>query len=248
MPQNADAYRGMARHYDLHGWDWYAPTFGSRLLALLEEQGVPAGASVLDAGCGTGSLALLLAGRGYSVTGVDLSSAMIARARAKDAGSDVDWRVGDLASLELGRTFDAIVSVADVFNHLPSLDDWEASLRRLQSHLVPGGLLFLDAMTCRGLARMDQQSVQERDGITLILAIVWEPDARRSTLKVTSFAPASGSPHFERVSETIVEWGQPAEQVIERIRRAGFREPTRVWAGAENAEDDERLTLIARVK
>ena len=72
MDTSPDPYAGIGRHYDRHGWDWYAPTYGSRLLALLEESGIGPGASILDAGCGTGTLALLLAEHGYQLTGVDL--------------------------------------------------------------------------------------------------------------------------------------------------------------------------------
>ena len=59
----------------------------------------PTPARVLDPGCGTGSLAVLLAGGGHDVTGVDFAPAMVARARAKAAaaGLTVDLRVGDAA-------------------------------------------------------------------------------------------------------------------------------------------------------
>src|SRR4029434_5965499 len=82
MTTRHDAYRSLAGHYDLHGWDWYARSCGPRVIELLRERALPAGASILDAGCGTGSLALMLAASGYRVTGVDYSSEMIARARA----------------------------------------------------------------------------------------------------------------------------------------------------------------------
>ena len=49
-----DSYRGVAAHYDLHGWDWYAKVYGARLIALLRERGIAPPASILDAGCGTG--------------------------------------------------------------------------------------------------------------------------------------------------------------------------------------------------
>ncbi len=247
MTTRHDAYRSLARHYDVHGWDWYARTFGARLIALLCERGLRAGASILDAGCGTGSLALLLAAEGFRVTGVDYSPEMIARARAKDASGTVDWRVGDITALNLDATFDAVVSVADVFNHFETLDDWESALRSLGAHLLPGGLVFVDAMTCRGLERMDVQSVQERDGVTLILAIVYERAARRSTLKVVSFAQTSpGSYVYERAQETITEWGQAATDVMARFERAGFTGVERVWATTDAPEDADRMTLVAR--
>jgi 2-polyprenyl-3-methyl-5-hydroxy-6-metoxy-1,4-benzoquinol methylase len=247
MTTRHDAYRDLARHYDLHGWDWYARTCGARLIALLRERGLPAGASILDAGCGTGSLALMLAAEGYGVTGVDFSPEMIARARAKDTAGKVDWRVGDIAALALGETFDAALSVADVFNHLETPDAWESALRSVGAHLRPGGLVFVDAMTCRGLERMDVQSVQERDGVTLILAIVYERAARRSTLKVVSFAPSSaGAGVYERAQETITEWGQPVTEVMLRFTRAGFSAVERVWTTTDAPEDDDRMTLLAR--
>ncbi len=246
MSERHDPYRGMAGHYDLHGWDWYAPTYGSRLLDLLRERGLARGASILDAGCGTGSLALKLAAEGYRVTGVDLSPEMIARARKKDPARSVDLRVGDITSLALGSTFDAVVSVADVFNHLESLDDWEAALKSLHAHLRPGGLLLVDAMTCRGLEQLDQQSVQERGGITLILSIIYERAARRSTVKVTSFAPAAAAGLYERAQETISEWGHPVSDICERFERAGFEGIERIWGTGNDAEGEDRIAILAR--
>jgi len=246
MTPAQDAYAAMARLYDLHGWDWYASTYGTRLIALLNERGIVPGASVLDAGCGTGTLALLLARAGYRVTGVDLSPAMIARAVVKDASGAVEWRCGDLTALDLGATFDAVVSVADVFNHFDTLDRWEAALAAIRAHLNPGGIAFVDAMTCRGLEQMDVQSVQERGGITLILAIVYEPAARRSTLKVTSFTPSQvAGGRYERTQETITEWGQPVAGILDRLARAGYGRVERVWATNEDPESDDRASILA---
>lgn len=247
MSGRHDAYGGFARHYDLHGWDWYARTNGERLIDLLKEHGAGPGASVLDAGCGTGSLGLMLSQAGYRVTGVDLSAAMIARAQKKDTSGAVDWRVADLTALDLGTTFDAIVSVADVFNHLPTIAEWDAALSGFHRHLRKGGLAFVDAMTCRGLEKMDVQAVEHHGLVTLILAIVYEPDARRSTLKLTSFAPASSSPeHYEREQRTITEWGQGFEDALGAFTRAGFSGTQRVWGEDPSPEADDRMSFLAR--
>jgi SAM-dependent methyltransferase len=221
----------MARHYDAHGWDWYASTAGDRLLALLEDRGVVPPASVLDVGCGTGSLALRLAERGYRVTGIDFSPAMIESARAKDRNGQVDWRTGDVTALALGLDFDAAVSVGDVLNHLPRLEDWEAAFRSIRGHLRSDGCL------------------QERDGKTLLLACTWEPAERRSTLRVVSFIPSPTAPgFFERGVATITEWAQPVADLMEAARRAGFSEVERVWSSSPDGEDEDRLTLLGRVK
>jgi hypothetical protein len=79
------------------------------------------------------------------------------------------------------------------------------------------------------------------------LSVIYERAARRSTLKMTSFAPAAaGPPSFDRAQETITEWGQPVREVLALFARAGFSGVERVWATSDEAEDDDRLTLLAR--
>jgi SAM-dependent methyltransferase len=239
-----DAYRGIARHYDLHKMDWYAATYGKRLRKILTDRGL-AGCSVLDAGCGTGTLALAMAGHGHRVTGLDLSEALLGEARAKDASRAVRWVHGDVTESDLGETFDAITCVADVLNHLETLDDWERAFRCFARHLRPGGYLIFDVLTCLGLERQDTYSTQDRNGGVLILGVIWEPASRRSTLKITSFVPADRPGLYERASETISEWGHPVAAIDDRLTRAGFGQPERPWADSEDPEAEERLAVLA---
>ena len=68
--------------------------------------------SVLDAGCGTGRVALELARRGVEVVGVDVDESMLATARANGPG--VEWLRHDLTTLDLGRTFDVVLLAGNV--------------------------------------------------------------------------------------------------------------------------------------
>ncbi|MCU1454459.1 MAG: Methyltransferase type 11 [Acidimicrobiales bacterium] len=95
-------------------------------------------ASVLDAGCGTGRVAMELARRGHDVVGVDLDPAMLAPARAN--APELDWREGDLAHLDLGRTFDAVVLAGNVLIFVTPGTE-RAVMAAVAAHLVPGGLL-----------------------------------------------------------------------------------------------------------
>lgn len=105
-----------------------------RFLALL-----PAGASVLDLGCGGGApIGRYLIDRGIIVTGVDSSPSLIAICRERLPGGT--WLVGDMRALSLGRTFDGIVAW-DSFFHLSAADQRRV-LPRLRGHLGPGGALL----------------------------------------------------------------------------------------------------------
>ncbi|MER6447284.1 class I SAM-dependent methyltransferase [Streptomyces venezuelae] len=104
---------------------------------------LPAGpADVLDAGCGTGSLSLLLAEAGHRVTGVDLAPRMVERAEAKLAQAGLAGRflVGDAADPPTGQErYDALLC-----RHLLwTLPDPGAALRAWVARLRPGGRLVL---------------------------------------------------------------------------------------------------------
>ena len=240
-----DRYTRVAEHYDLHGWDWYARTYGARLLPLLETH-CPPPARVLDAGCGTGTLALAMARQGWQATGVDLSPGMIEVARRKPGAGAVSWHVGDIRALSLPDRFDAITCVADILNHLPEIEEWDRAFRSFAAHLHPGGVLFFDVMTSLGLERMDTYTLKDGPEGTLLLGVIFEPDTRRSTMKFTSFAPRGGDGLYDRVSQTIVEWAHPIAAILDRLAAAGFRDVERPWARAADPEDEERLAVLAR--
>src|SRR3954467_6255873 len=90
-------------------------------------------ASVLDAGCGTGRVAIELARRGLDVVGVDLDPSMLEVARAK--APDLTWVQGDLAEVDLGRTFDVVVLAGNVMILLASGTEG-AVVANLARHLV----------------------------------------------------------------------------------------------------------------
>jgi SAM-dependent methyltransferase len=102
--------------------------------------GVPAGGTVLDLGCGTGTpIAGYLLDRGFDVVGVDASPAMVQMCRVRFP--EQEWVLQDMRALELGRRFDAILAW-DSFFHLGA-DEQRAMFPRFAAHALPGApLLF----------------------------------------------------------------------------------------------------------
>ena len=94
--------------------------------------------SVLDAGCGTGRVGRELARRGLEVVGVDLDPEMLGTARRR--APRLTWHLGDLASVDLGRTFEGIVAAGNVMIFLTPGTE-AAVVRNLGRHLAPRGLL-----------------------------------------------------------------------------------------------------------
>lgn len=99
---------------------------------------LPHGGSVLDAGCGTGRIAIELARRGFDVVGVDVDPEMLERAQRRRP--ELDWIIADLATLELDRTFDLVLLAGNVMVFVP--DGAEAAvIAGGARHLNAGGLL-----------------------------------------------------------------------------------------------------------
>ncbi|WP_055492641.1 bifunctional 2-polyprenyl-6-hydroxyphenol methylase/3-demethylubiquinol 3-O-methyltransferase UbiG [Streptomyces sp. TP-A0356] len=141
---------------------------------------------VLDLGCGTGSLSLLAAERGHRVTGVDRSAAMIGLARAKSAGRDAVFLVGDAVAPPVGeRLFDAVL----VRHVLWALPDPGRALRHWRGLLRPGGRLVLV------------------EGVWGTTSPVGIPADRLTAL----LAPLAGDVRVERLSDDARLWGKAVD-------------------------------------
>jgi len=98
---------------------------------------------VLDVGCGTGCLAVLLADRGRTVVGVDPAEASLEVARAKDPAGRVTWVHGDATTVPTTGA-DLAVMTGNVAQVFLTDDDWTRTLRAVHGALRPGGHLVFE--------------------------------------------------------------------------------------------------------
>jgi SAM-dependent methyltransferase len=100
--------------------------------------------AAVELGIGTGRIALPLAQRGVEVHGIDLSSAMVARLRAKPGGRDIPVAIGDFATTRADGTFSLVYLVFNTINNLTTQDAQVACFENAAAHLEPGGHFVIE--------------------------------------------------------------------------------------------------------
>ncbi len=103
--------------------------------------------TVLDLGCGTGGHAIILAKRGFKVTGIDQSEDMLntARSNAKKAGLKIDYRRSSIQDLKLDKKFDVVIAMFAVMGYQTDNEDLALACKNAKAHLKRGGSFIFDA-------------------------------------------------------------------------------------------------------
>jgi SAM-dependent methyltransferase len=110
----------------------------------------PSTKSILDLGCGTGAHAYLLAEQGFEVYGIDSSADMILQANKRQSeglpelSNRLAFEQGDLRSLKLEQSYDAVISIFHVMSYQTTNDDLLAAFESAKMHLNPGGIFIFD--------------------------------------------------------------------------------------------------------
>ncbi|MEX0884932.1 MAG: class I SAM-dependent methyltransferase [Phycisphaeraceae bacterium] len=140
------------------------------------------GRRVLEPACGSGRLVAAMAQRGYRVTGLDISDAMLsfARQRLKARGLKASLRRGDMSDFHMPARFDLAHCLVSSFKYLLTENSARRHLHCVAEALVPGGVYVLGVHLSE--YDVDQRSrerwVAQRDGVQVVCNIQsWPPDA-----------------------------------------------------------------------
>jgi SAM-dependent methyltransferase len=120
--------------------------------------------SVLDAGCGTGRVAIELARRGVAVVGADVNPSMLATARER--APEIEWVESDLAALDLGRTFDVVVMAGNVPLFTPA-GTHAALVAGCARHVAADGVFIAGFQLGRGYELDDYDAHARSAGLEL---------------------------------------------------------------------------------
>jgi SAM-dependent methyltransferase len=210
----ANLYRRTAQFYDL---DWYADLSASDVPFYLRYARA-FGRDVLDLACGTGRVAIPLAGDGHTVVGLDLSEEMLEQFRRKRAALPAQVRerismvCSDMCEFDLGRKFSLIVIPARSFQALLSEERQRQCLRRIRSHLREDGILILTALDMQRLVREPAFAMERKS---------WEKPLQGGGT-VTKFVRGKGVEqdgavvHLEAIYRVSMP-GEPAQEIRETM-------------------------------
>jgi len=180
-----ETYDTFAPVYDDFNKGYLYERWTGRLLAKAEEAGM-GGKRLLDVACGTGLSSLPMLDRGWSVTGCDISPAMLDLAREK-VGDRVELLEADMRELpDLGE-FDLIWAINDPLNYMLSIEEFEAALDGMRRNLAPDGIALFDVNTLVTYRNFFSRDVVIEDENT---RLVWSGQQTAAEIAPGMFAEA----------------------------------------------------------
>jgi len=190
---------------------------------IIEELKLPQSSSILDIGCGTGRHSVEFARRGYSVTGVDISSGMLAEAEkaAREAGVEVEWIHADATQFKSEKLFDAVICLCEGAFGLLGMDgdpfEHELSiLRNVNTALRPNGKAVFTVVNGLAMIRKYNQKDVEK--------------GRFDPTTMAEIYPLEYDTVEGKKSLLVREHGFVPTELVMLFRQAGFQ-VKHIWGG-----------------
>ncbi len=265
-----DMYSGFAKVYDTFMDETPYEEWRALIVSLLERYGADDGEltgeagiglkqernTILDLGCGTGTLTELLAKEGYDMIGVDNSVEMleIAMEKKEKSKADILYLLQDMREFELYGTTGAVVSVCDSLNYLLNEEDILTVLRLVNNYLYPKGLFIFDFNTVYKYETVigDATIAENREDCSFIWENYYHPDEEINEYDLTLFVKNNDSKEednlFYRFEETHYQRGYRLEQMKRLLNEAGLLFIDAFDADTKKAPtpQSERIFVVAR--
>ena len=179
---------------------------------------------IADLCCGTGTIACLMAQKGYDVIGIDASEDMlsVAMQKASEAGLSPLFICQNAEELDLYGTVDAAYSSLDSINYLPP-ELLPEVFRRLHLFIRPGGLFVFDIRSPEWLRSLDgSTSVDEQEGLLCLCRTDYDEDDASVTYGIDIFSRSGKL--WQRSCEEHTEYVHEPEALTALLLSAGFED------------------------
>lgn len=217
------AYEALADSYDSLTLDIPYEQMLAYMETLLQRHGVRP-ETVLDLACGTGSMSVLLAKRGYGVIAADLSEDMLAVASEKASELEENFPLficQRMERLRLPYQVDWVVCCLDSLNYVTEPEKCQEALRRVFQSLTPGGALIFDINSEEKLRGLDGQVfLDENEDTYCVWRAEFDSDEQICYYGMDIFQ--RDGEMWRRSFEEHREYAYSVEQLTGFLRNAGF--------------------------
>lgn len=222
-----------------------------KICSLLTQNGINGGL-LLDLGCGTGTLSLLLENRGFEVIGVDPSEDMLAVANEKkyDENSSAVFICQSGEKLDLYGTIDCAVCSLDTVNHIPSLKKIKETFKKLSLFMNMGGIFIFDMNTVYKHREIlgDNTFVYDMDEVYCVWQNTFDRENLKTDIDLDFFIKNEDNACYERFSESFSEYAYKTGDILKILKECGFNVLSLCDDYTDNhvTEKTQRITVTAK--
>ncbi len=244
-------YDALALYYDTMQSDMDAAAWAEFISKLIKRHSQRNIECITDLGCGTGSVTVELAKKGYEMTGIDSAEEMLAQASTKEGAENVIWSVQDITDFDIGGKNDCFISTLDTVDHITDGEALERLFASVGKNLEDGGLFIFDAITMHHLAETFADNIfyEDYDDFTLLWVNSFDEETLINTAELTLFA-LTDEGLYERFDGELVEKYYPSEFFAGAGEKAGL-ELLAVYGELKDndpSENEERIFYVFRKK
>lgn len=244
------AYENLAEIYDIFADDFDYDQWAKWYYGLISSV-KPEIRTLLEAGCGTGSVCIRLAKKGIRVTGIDLSEDMlrVASDKARKWGVQMRFAMQDMRCIQLPSRVDAVISACDGVNYLCREEDVRAFFESAFAALKPGGALAFDISNYEKLSALGKTYLfaEEREEGAYIWTNDFDEETRTVTMNTVFFIrEADGK--YTRFEETHVQRAHAVSEIEALLGQTGFTDVRRFGGdtGESEGPGGKRCYFLAR--
>lgn len=243
-------YESFASVYDAFMDNIPYEEWSKYLLSLFHKCNITSG-TLLELGCGTGSVIPYIHNAGFQILGLDISTDMLEVASDKLNGlSDTTLLLEDMRDFDLDLKVNGIYCICDGMNYLLSEEDILSTFIQVKKHLLSDGVFIFDLKTEYFYREIlgDQVFCDHQDNCSY----TWENSFFEEDLvnqyDLTLFIKSDDSDMFRRYQETHHQKAYDLDTVIFLLKEAGFHSIEAYDAFTQNAihEESERIYIIAK--
>lgn len=180
------------------------------------------GKEILDLGCGTGNSMLPLLKKGFNVEGIDYSVEMLNIAKEKLGNYMPKLYNYDISNFNIEKSFDLIISVDDVINHLTTIEKLDNCFRTVSETLVNSGLFIFDVNTLNTFESFfNEKTIIEANNDTFIFDSVFTD--KNAVANITTFSKLKDSDLYDKIKYSVNERYFSYEEISELLEKNGLK-------------------------